>query len=266
MADLSLKNNSNKFNIFLGEFLNKLTNSPTIQAISKELFSVKKKDFVLINNNISLPELAQNLLDDVIFEKSEIIDILNRIFSENSKYNNIFYKELFDSNLFSTIISSQYDYIFEDYFFDLINKNTPFSINKDGINKLSFYKLYGDLREAEHFILSTQDVKRVKLLSFYEAFWKKLAEELCQNPTILLGINFNDATFLGILNFIFAKTKGLHKPIFLYNESSIKTEAMENFLKKYSINLIEGTYSEFFNVIKKHFPEMKAAGDAPLQG
>lgn len=266
MADLISKNNFNKFNIFLGEFLNKLTNSPTIQTISRELFYIKKKDYILINSNISLPELAQSLLDDVVLEKDEIIRILNKLFLDNAKYDITFYKNLLDSNLFSSIFSSTYDYIIEDYFFDFVNKNTPFYINNDELKKPSFYKLYGDLKEADKFVLSTQDIKRIKVLIFYENFWKKICSDLCKNPTILLGINFNDSAFLGILDFIFSKVKNLHKPVFIYTDSSVRTENMEYFIKKYSMEIIEGQYSDFFNVIKEHFPELKTAGDAPLQG
>lgn len=266
MADLISKNDFNKFNIFLGEFLNRITNSPTIQAISRELFSIKRKDYILINNNISLPELAQNLLDDVVLEKNEIIEILNKLFSENKKYDSTFYKNLLESNIFSSIISTNYDYIMEDYFFDLINKNTPFYINNDELRKPSFYKLYGDLKEPEKFILSTQDIKRIKILSFYQAFWKKICDDLCKNPTILLGINFNDSAFLGILDFILSKVKNLHKPLFIYTDNPMKTENMEYFISKYSIEVIEGSYDDFLDLIKEHFPKLKTAGDAPLQG
>lgn len=266
MTDFISKNDFNKFNIFLGEFLNRLSNSPTIQAISKELFSAKRKDYILINNNISLPELAQNLLDDVVLEKNQIINTLNKIFLENTKYNNSFHKKLLDSNLFSSIISSNYDYIFEDYFFDLVNKNTPFYLNNDELDKISYYKIYGDFKNPDNFILSTQDVKRLKILAFYEPFWKKLASELCENPTILFGINFNDATFLGILDFIFSKAKKMHKPIYLYTDTSIKSEITEQFIKKYSIDIIEGSYNDFFDIIKENFPKTKMVGDAPHQG
>ncbi|WP_022819083.1 SIR2 family protein [Fusobacterium russii] len=266
MADLFSKNDFNKFNIFLGEFLNKITNSPTTQAISRELFSIKKKDYILLNSNISLPELAQNLLDDVVLEKSEIIKILSKLFSDNTKYNITFHKNLLDSNLFSSIFSSSYDYIIEDYFFDLVNKNTPFCVNNDELKKISFYKIYGDLKESEKFVLSTQDIKRIKVLAFYETFWKKICADLCKNPTILLGINFNDSAFLGILDFIFSKVKNLHKPVFIYTDNNIKTENMEYFIKKYSMEVIEGQQNDFFNIIKEHFPAIKTAGDAPLQG
>lgn len=265
MSNSILKSDQKKFNIFLGEFLNKLSNTPTTQMISKELFAMKKKDYVLINNNLSLPELSQNLLDDIILEKDEIFEILNKLFSKNSKYNNSFHKALLDSNLFSTIISSNYDSIFEDYFFDLLNKQTPFSINKDEVNKISFYKLYGDFNIPDKFVLSTQDIKRLKILDFYTPFWRKISDDLCKNPTILFGINFSDSTILGILEFIFSKIKKQHQPVYLYSDTAINSEITQNFIDTYSITVIEGKMDEFLNIIKNYFPDLqKEEGDAPL--
>lgn len=267
MLNSNLKNNSKKFNIFLGEFLNKLSNSPTIHNISKELFSIKKKDYILINDNLSLPELSQQLLDDIVFNKDEILEVLVKLFSKKSRYNNNFHKQLLDSNLFSSIISSNYDTIFEDYFFDQINKSTPFLVNNDELDKVSFYKLYGDLESSHNFILSTQDIKRLKILDFYSPFWRKIYNDLCKYPSILFGINFNDTSFIGLLDFIFSKIKDKHQTIYIYIDTSIKSKSFEDFINKYSINIIEGSYDNFFENVKNYFPDLNILlkeGDAPL--
>ena len=257
MVALNLEKTEKKFNIFLGEFLSKLTNVPTTPAISKELFSFRKKDYVLIKNNLSLPELTQNLLDDIIFEKSEILEILNEVFSNKSKFNSNFLKNLLDSNLFSTIISTNYDFLFEDYFFDTINKNTPFLLETPETDKVNFYKIFGDLNIPDKFILSTQDIKRIKILAFYEAFWKNIRNELCKNPTLLFAVNLEDTVFLDILNFIFSKIKKQHKKIYLYTNEDIKSEQAKDFLETYSVTLIKGDYEDFFKNIEIEFPELK---------
>lgn len=252
-----------KFNIFLGEFINELTNSPTIKTISKELFSARKKDFILFDNNLSLPEIAQNLLDDVVLEKKEILEILNNIFSTKYKYNNNFYKQLLDSNLFSSIISSSYDYIFEDYFFDMINKHTPFILSDDELEKVSFYKIYGDLKNPDKFALSSQDIKRLKILGFYEVFWQKIRKDMCKNSTILFGININDSSFMGILDFILSKIQKQHKPIYLYVDKFVKSETLDAFLEKYNILVINGENESFIPTIENYFPELRKTGDSP---
>ena len=93
-----------KFNLFIGDEFSKIISAPSINDIKKSLCSTIDKDFVIINNNLSLPELVQKFLDAVLYDKSEIVEKINKIFTGKTKYDLSFYKEIFENKIFSSII------------------------------------------------------------------------------------------------------------------------------------------------------------------
>ena len=41
---------------------------------------------------------------------------------------------------------------------NLIKINTPFNVNHDESGRIAFYKIYGDYKDRDKFIISTQDI------------------------------------------------------------------------------------------------------------
>ena len=74
-----MSDNNMKFNLFIGENFNELISLPTNQLIIKNLLSITDRDVVVLNNNLSLPELVQKLLDRILCGKKEIVEIINNI-------------------------------------------------------------------------------------------------------------------------------------------------------------------------------------------
>ena len=114
--------NNIKFNLFIGENFNELISLPTNQLIIKNLLSVIDKDVIVLNNSLSLPEIVQRLMDKILYGKKEIVEIISNIFSMENKSDLTFYRNIFDSNIFSSIISTNYDYTVEENFLNLIEK------------------------------------------------------------------------------------------------------------------------------------------------
>lgn len=252
-------NNKNiKFNIFLGEYTNKLLNTPTVQTISKELLSAQSREYILLNTHLSLPDMIQNFLNNSIYEKEEIISKLSNLFLLKTKENKTFYQELFDSKLVSTLISSNYDYVLEDNFSDLIKKSTPFAINDDESIKIAFYKIYGDFKEINNCALSSQELKRIKVLPFHINFWNKIRNHLLSEPTILFGVNLKDNSFIDILEFILKPIISKYQQIYIYLSKEQQRDVsieMEKLFNKYSIKIINGENENFIKTIKNTFVE-----------
>ena len=259
-----MSDNNMKFNLFIGENFNELISLPTNQLIIRNLLSVTDRDVIVLNNNLSLPEFVQKLIDRVIYEKKEIVEIINNIFSMETKTDLTFYRNIFDSNIFSTIISTNYDYTLEENFLNLIKISTPFNVSHDESGRIGFYKIFGDYKDRDTFIISTQDIKRVKMLAFYNEFWDKLRAEFNKRPTLLFAVNFEDKVFLDVLDFIIAKTDRL-QPIYLYASDEIERiladKSIINFINKYSIEIIKGENEEFLDNIKEKFYGEKRSGD-----
>ena len=159
-----------------------------------------------------------------------------------SKADLTFYRNIFNSNIFSSIISTNYDYTVEENFLNLIKISTPFNVSNDESGRIAFYKIYGDYKDRDTFILSTQDIKRLKVLAFYNEFWDKLRTEFNKRPTLLFALNLEDKIFLDVLDFIIAKTDRL-QPIYLYASNEIERLLVDkniiNFINKYSIEIIK---------------------------
>ena len=115
-----MSDNNIKFNLFIGENFNELVSLPTNQLIIRNLLSVTDRDVIVLNNSLSLPELVQKLMDKILYGKKEIVEIISNIFSMENKSDLTFYKNIFDSNIFSSIISTNYDYTIEENFLNLI--------------------------------------------------------------------------------------------------------------------------------------------------
>ena len=239
-----MSDNNMKFNLFIGENFNELISLPTNQLIIRNLLSVTDRDVIVLNNNLSLPEFVQKLMDRILYGKKEIVEII--------------------SNIFSTIISTKYDSTLEENFVNLIKISTPFNVSHDESGRIGFYKIFGDYKDRDTFIISTQDIKRVKMLAFYNEFWDKLRAEFNKRPTLLFAVNFEDKVFLDILDFIIAKTDRL-QPIYLYASDEIERILADkniiNFINKYSIEIIKGENEEFLDNIKEKFYGEKRSGD-----
>lgn len=257
--------NELKFNLFIGENFNELISLPTNKLIIKKLLSLTDRDVVVLDNNLSLHELVQRLMDKVVYDKKEITEMIKNLFSTENKFDLTFYRNIFDSNIFSSIISTNYDYIVEENFLNLIKINTPFNISHDESGRIPFYKIYGDYKDRDKFIISTQDIKRIKILNFYSEFWEKLRDEFNKRPTILFSVNFEDKVFLDILDYIIAKTNRV-QPIYLYSNSEIDKILIDKniiaFINKYSIEIIKGENKEFVTNIERKFYAEKKSGDA----
>jgi len=259
--------NNTKFNLLLGDNFNKLVSLPTKQVIMRSILSVIDRDFIVSSNNSSLAELVQKLLDKVLNEKQEIVDIISDLFSMENKSDLSFYKEIFDSDMFSSIITTNFDYTLEENFLNLIKINTPFDMNNDESGKIAFYKIYGDYKDKDidKFVLSSQDIKRIKVLGFYAKFWEKLRIEFNKRATIILGANLEDKEFLDILDFIMSKTDRLQTTYLYINDEIDKYMAdknITNFINKYSIEIIKGEAKDFIPNLKERFFDEKKSGDA----
>jgi len=194
-----MSDNNMKFNLFIGENFNELISLPTNKLIIRNLLSVTDRDVVVLNNSLSLPELVQKLMDKILYGRKEIVEIISNIFSMENKSDLTFYNNIFDSNIFSSIISTNYDYTLEENFLNLIKISTPFNVSNDESGRVAFYKVYGDYKDRDKFIISTQDVKRVKMLAFYNEFWEKLRTEFNRRPTILFTVNLEDMTTVEVI-------------------------------------------------------------------
>lgn len=259
--------NNSKFNLILGEFFNKHTLAPNLKTISKELLSLENREYVILNKNLSLPEIIQKLLDDIVYDKSQISEKLEKLFLTKPRYNNSLCQEILESKMFSSIITFNYDYIFENYFSDYINKLTPFCFKNKNSENINFYKIYGDLKDPNNHILSTQDIKRLKILGIYKEFWASITEELSKRPTILYGINLNDVIFLDLLIYILENVRKNEKIYIIPDDAnSFNSEKTKEFLNKYNISVIVSKEDNLISIMKTiFFKDETKEGDAPLQ-
>ncbi len=259
-----MSDNNIKFNLFLGEIFNELVSLPTNRLIIKKLLSVTDKDVVVLSNSLSLLEVVQKLMDKVLYDKKEIVEIISNIFSMESKFDLTFYKNIFESRMFSSIISTNYDYALEENFLNSIKINTPFNISQDETERTAFYKIFGDYKDRDSFIISTQDIKKVKVLPFYKDFWEKIRSEFNKRPTVLFGVNLEDKVCLDLLEYIIEKTNRL-QPIYLYASDDIEKFLIDkkivNFINKYSIEIIKGEKLDFISNMKEKFFSEKKSGD-----
>ncbi len=249
---------SSKFNIFIGEYANKLSNVPMQSDIAYKLWNDMGENSPKDINRYSLPEVTQQYLDNILADKYNLIDNLKEIFLSKENIDIKFQRALIESNIFKNIFTLNYDTIIEDFYPENIHKFTPFNYKKVGENLINLFKIFGDVD-----IITTQDIKKLLLIPRFTEFWKELRDEIKKYPTILFGVNFRNEDTINILKFILDPIIYEYKTLYIASSSVYVNTSMLEFINKYNLKIVSLDDEEFLNLIKntssedlKNFEEM----------
>lgn len=239
-----------KFNLFVGDFLNKISGYPTRNDISEAIFSeIKSSAKGYIKDLNSFSDIVQAYLDAVIDTKKNLIKQIKENFEYRYNTNLEIYNNVIDSKYFDTIFTLNFDTILETNFSNTLNKITPYEIKHSIENKISYYKIFGDITNVGTVFISSQDIRKLKTLEFYTPFFENIRKEFKLKPTLFLGVNLEDSDFLNILDFILTPIKDLQNIYMVASTTIISTKATD-FINKYNIKLITSDTLEFINYFK----------------
>lgn len=227
-----------KLNLFTGDFLSKITGYPARLEMAESVLSdIKQSAKGYIRNIHSFAETSQTYLDAVVSSKKGLIKHIREIFDLKHHRNVEIYSDIFNSGYFESIFTMNYDVMIERLFANLVSVSTPLKPAKAVEGKIRFYKIMGTIYNSEDIFLTSQDIRKLKVLEFYKEFFNNLRFELISRPTIFLGVDLKDPDFLNMLDFLLSMTKNNEQPVYLVTSTAIIDPAVADLINKYNIKL-----------------------------
>lgn len=244
-------NETDKFNLFLGDFLVKKIGYPTRMELAKLLMKDMKENIKgYIRDDNSLFQVSQVYLDGVVSSRSSLLKKIKNLYEASKEINEI-------TNIFSNdekinaIFSTNYDLVLDE-----INSNkllkvlaTDSSFPQKQEDKIRHYKILGDIAKYDKICVSIQDFRKLKVLEFYKNYFKEIKNEINNNPTFILGLDLNDLDFIDMLEFLLEGTNKKENLFAICNSNVLKTKTIER-LNNLGIKLLPHSEDEFFNELK----------------
>lgn len=232
-----------KINLITENFYKNLDSYPSRNELSN--FLIETFDFSDIDNieNNSLLEVSQIFVDKVISTKQNIFKNLQSLYPEKEieiKYLDSLIKE----DKISSILNINYDTLF--YNDEKIKKLSPFDKDTFAIGKTKLYKPLGELDSIDTCIITSQDLKKLKVLPFYKNYFNSIRYDLKLRTNIICAFDLKDSDFFEILEFIFGDFPNLLKDVYLVTNESITNSKVLDFIKKYNIQILNYESSVFF--------------------
>lgn len=253
---------TSKFNLVFGDFLNKIIGFPTKAQINENILSeIRQPSRAYIKDITRLSQVVQAYLDDVIDTKYNLIKEINNNYSGKFNTNLEIYSKIIKNEMFTNFISFNFDTIVDKNFKSSLNIVLP-SDEEIKINpeKKSYFKVFGDISDVTNAFISSQDIKKLKLVPMYKKFFSEIRKNLAENPTILLGIDFEDGDVCEMLEYILAPLEN-YEPIYIITDGSIIPNRAMEFKNKFNIKIIPETAQDFHEFFVS-IPKLQERNDA----
>ena len=250
-------NDTDKINLFLGDFLVRNAGYPTRRELAKLLMKDMKENIKgYIRDENSLFQVSQVYLDGVISSRSSLLKKIKNLYETNretAEVLNIFS----ESNKINAVFSTDYDIVLDDINCNKVVKILPtdeeFTIASNG--EVKHYKILGDVNRHEKLFVSIQDFRKLKILDFYKNFFKNIKEDIENYPTLILGLDLNNTDFIDMLEVVLTDVNPKDVIYAVSNSNVLKTKTIER-LNELGIKLLPHSEEEFFKELKGYLCSM----------
>lgn len=251
-------NDTDKINLFLGDFLVRNAGYPTRRELAKLLMKDMKENIKgYIRDENSLFQVSQVYLDGVVSSRSSLLKKIKNLYETNretAEVLNIFS----ESNKINAVFSTDYDIVLDDINCNKVVKILPtdeeFTIVSNG--EVKHYKILGDVNRHEKIFVSIQDFRKLKVLDFYKNFFKNIKEDMENYPTLILGLDLNNSDFIDMLEVVLTGVNPKDVIYAVSNSNVLKTKTIER-LNELGIKLLPHSEEEFFKELKSYLCSMQ---------
>lgn len=198
--------------------------------------------------------------------RDKLIEILKKEFLKEPKPSES-HEIIRKLDFFNTIITTNYDEVFEKYLTDISIIRTSKELSRKKSNGRSLIKIHGDLKYPKKLILTEGDYARIYGSNNSSPFLSKVISELTEKSVLFVGYGFNDLNIRGIFDRIHKKLKHHTHPKFFAAPNLSKAE--KDKLVQYNIHYIDLYGHEFFKRLYglwkekgfKHFGDEDVSSD-----
>ncbi len=241
-----------EINIILGDYFVRKYGMLSRKELARVFFiefSKEQKEYIKDRNSFS--NIAQKYLDLAVGTKSKLLFKLRDLYSEYDHKKNrdsvesTVYENIIVSENVSSIISFDYDFYFEKAHSEILNKvsrENP-ELSRDKIN---LYKVFGDFSNLDSLMVTTQDIKKYKILECYKSYFNSLCHELYKRKTVILGTDLQNPDICDMLEYIFSICdKSQLKEIYYFSTDKEKDAVNLEFLENYNIKILSHDKDNF---------------------
>ena len=214
------------------------------------IFDIKQSAKGYIKNRDSFSDVAQAYLDAVISSKNSLLKQIREIFDMKHYKNVDIYDNIFELDYFKTIMTMNYDIVLEKLYPNYINTITPTKNDFSDDEKINFYKIMGNICNPEDLFITSQDVRKLKVLDFYNGFFEQICTELKSRPTLFLGVELKDPDFIDMLDFIMKKAGKIEQPMYIVSSTSVIDNKVSEVINRYNLKLTVFDEIEFLDGVK----------------
>ncbi|MGL5123621.1 MAG: SIR2 family protein, partial [Fusobacteriaceae bacterium] len=229
-----------KLNIIVGDYFIKKSGFPSRTTLAKLFlldFNEEQKKY--IDDESSFAKISQAYLDLGIGNKTNMLHKIEELY-RCAKYETEICEDFLIPNAINSIISFDYDInlekIYEENKFLKITENKISSLK----NKRSLYKIFGDLSDQDKMIITSQDIRKYTMLPMYKEYLSLVRKEFCKEKTLILGSDLENTDLIDFLDFLFKLCKKEElKPIYYLSSQSLFGKKTNDFIEKYSIDIVD---------------------------
>lgn len=259
-------NDTDKINLFLGDFLVRNAGYPTRRELAKLLMKDMKENIKgYIRDENSLFQVSQVYLDGVVSSRSSLLKKIKNLYETNretAELLNIFS----ESNKINAVFSTDYDIVLDEINCNKLVKILPtdenFSTAMNG--EVKHYKILGDVNKHEKIFISIQDFRKLKVLDFYKDFFRNIKEDMENYPTLILGLDLNNSDFVDVLEVVLTGVKPKDNIYAVSNSNVLKTRTIER-LNDLGVKLLPHSEEEIFKELKEYLCLLPQTDEAELK-
>lgn len=244
-------NETEKINLFLGDFLVRTAGYPTRIELAKLLMKDMKESIKgYIRDENSLFQVSQVYLDGVVSSRSSLLKKIKNLYETNRDAKEIL-SVFSESDKINAVFSTNYDIVLDDINSNRVVKVLPTDdvLRESLKGEIKHYKILGDADKHEKVFVSVQDFRKLKVLDFYKNFFNAIKNDIETYPTVILGLDLNNLDFIDVLEVVLEKVDKKDVIYAVSNSNVLKTKTIER-LSDLGIKLLPHTEEEFFKELK----------------
>ncbi|RUA07395.1 MAG: hypothetical protein DSY38_02855, partial [Fusobacteria bacterium] len=234
-----------KYALWIGDNVNKKLNIPTKYEIALKIYEVLSDETKYKVGEVKrITEISQIFLDSATGTMSSLMNLLE----SELKYEGEGYPYSYLSKIdhIDTIITHSHSNIVERIW-EEGDVHNIFEPKPSTESTKNLFKVLGDYRHPEKIVLTSQNMRKVKMLKLYDEFWNNLDSKLRDKNLILLGVNLDEDT-KEVLKLAFSKLKSLPKSRYFVTATPLSLEDEEWVLSN-GFEFIYEKDEEFINKI-----------------
>lgn len=251
--------------LWAGAGLSMYAGYPSGTELSKLILEELDEDVkCLIDKNQPLPYLTEEILRATEYKRDHLINLVDKAFKKVKSKTNYLHEILRTIPHFSTIITTNYDRLFEEVYQDdceivIYDKDIP-KLRKD---KTHVFKVHGDLNDPNSILITNSDyIKFASDGKSESIYWSVVKERISTNSVLFIGYNLEDQNIEAEFDRII-KTLGKDRLAWYLVSPNLK-QSKVNHLRSKNIFYVNDTAENFIktihNNIKEHIFEDQKAG------